>query len=673
MTNIKRLILLISLFGTMTTLMAQPIQKPKEDEDIVAVSNDYIKNEKVIFVKWFSTDYVPKEGYNVYRKLLAKNVWEKINAQPITIKQTLTPNLNFDTDEQSYWAASKKLKPEDHDKAGMIIGFSYLKSINNFDFSELLGMGYRDNTVEEGKQYRYMVKTIKAGKEVLVDSSMVIQQGPWSPDMPISKITALRKPKQIDFKFTVEHHKYYSLAIERKGVEGGFTARNKAPILIQKDENGNFPDVVFSDKPTHKDTSYTYLVYGVNYFGKRTQPSAEILVAKKDFDPPKPVTDVVYDQDTLDVKLSWQPAAEKEADLKGYDVYRSLHYDKDYEKVTPSLLAVSSTSYVDKLAEPGEYYYMIVAVDQSNNESNAAAIMADIRDVVAPAKPQGIQAIASEGMVKLTWTANAEKDLKGYLIYKSLVGKNTFVAVNGLPTKLNVYEEKMPKQVKNRFVYKVLAVDSTYNRSDYSDSVIVKLPDVVPPAVPVIKSIEVVSKGLKMEWLQSVDNDLTAYMLYRIDQQNKDKTPVLVDGNLPVAAKIYTDISAVKNHHYTYFLCARDSAGNKSALSTGYAYHWVDTKTVLKIKDFDVKLISKDKKAKITWAIEKDEHYKGCIVFRSFNNEEMVQLSGNLKDGLEFMDTKLSFGNYTYLLKLYDQLGNITKSSLVKITYLPEK
>jgi hypothetical protein len=229
--------------------------------------------------------------------------------------------------------------------------------------------------------------------------------------------------------------------------------------------------------------------------------------------------------------------------------------------------------------------------------------------------------------VKLTWNANGEKDLKGYLLFKSLVGKNTFVAVNGLPTKANYYEEKLPKQVKNIFVYKVLAVDSTFNRSKYSDSVIVKLPDVVPPAVPVIKSIVVASNGLKIEWLQSVDNDLMAYMLYRVEQTSKDKTPVLIDGNIAVSAKNFTDISAVKNNHYTYWVCAKDSAGNKSELSTAYAYHWVDTKTVLKIKDFEVKLIKKDKKAKITWAIEKDEHYKGCIVFRAFNNEDMKHLN----------------------------------------------
>lgn len=676
MKQYRYIILTLVLAAIANIAWAQPRQKPKEDEDIVVVSNDFIKNEKGILIKWFSTDFAPKEGYNVYRKLTSGNVWEKVTATPVIIQQTIPANLNFDTEEISYWNASKKLKPEEHDKAGMIIGFSYLKAINNFAFAELMGMAYKDNSVASGMEYKYMVKTIKGGKEILVDSSIAIQQGAWMPDLPITKITTERKRKEIDFKFKVEHHKYYSIDIERKalGSTDPFKPKNSAPILIQKDENGNFPDIVFSDKPVHKDTGYVYLVYGVNYFGKRTAASAEIQIQRKDFDPPKPVSDIQYDQDTLEVKLTWVPNAEKDDDLKGYEVYRSLYYDKEFEKVTPSLIPLTSNTYTDKVPQPGDYYYIVASVDKSNNEASSPAIMADIRDVVAPARPIGVKAVAEAGMVKLSWDANTEKDLKGYLVFKSLVGKNVYVAVNGEAIKTNYFEEKLPKQLKNRFVYRLLAVDTSFNRSKYSDSMVVKLPDLYPPATPIIKGISIEgNKGLKIEWLQSVDNDLSGYLLYRVDIKSKDKTPVLINDKIDVSAKNYIDNSALKNSQYTYAMISVDSSGNKSPLSEAYPFHWVDTKSKLQVKNFDVKLVEKEKKAKISWNIEKDEHYKGCIVFRAFNNGEMEQLSGNLNEVTEFVDTKLKEGNYTYLLKLYDKLGNITKSSLVKVILAPEK
>lgn len=669
----KNYYFIVLMLCTSLGLMAQPLKKPKEDEDIVVVSNDYINNGKTILVKWFSTDFVPKDGYNVYRKTGDSGPWEKINAQPIKLQQSKPANINLDSDEESYWNASKNLKEEDIPKAGMIIGFTYLKMINNFEFSELMGMAYRDNNVNEGGQYFYMVKTIKNGKEVIVDSSNVIQQGPWEADKPISKITTERKRKEIEFKFKVEHNRYYSIDYERKpnGV-GSFTARNKAPILIQRDENGNFPEIVFTDKPVHKDTAYAYIVYGVNYFGKRTKPSSELFVTKKDFDPPKPVVDVQYDQDTLDVKLTWKPSPEKDDDLKGFHVYRSLHYDKDYEKVTPSVIPSSATEYIDKVPQPGDYYYMIVAVDKSDNESGSAAIMADVRDVVAPKIPSGFKAIADSGKVKLSWNENVEKDLKGYLLFKSISGKDVFVQLNGDPIKVNYYEEKLPKQVKNRFVYKLIAVDSAFNRSKYSDSVTVKLPDIVAPAIPIIKDV-VGDKNLKISWLKSVDNDLEFYSVYRLDKKSKDKNPVLIAEKVSPSQTDFIDLTAQKNNSYNYYLLSVDSSGNKSVMSNPYPYTWVDTKSSLLIKDFDVKISSKDKKAKVTWKIEKDKDFKGCIVFRSFNGEGMVQLSGNLLDTDEYIDSKLKEGAYIYMLKLYDKLGNIVKSEEVKVILTLEK
>ena len=605
----------------LNSLLAFAQSSSKNDEDIVVVSNDYIANEKAILIKWFSTDYVPKEGYNVYRKLDQSSNWEKINQQPVILNQTKSANLKIDTEEENYWNLSKKLKTQDIPKAGFIIGITYLKMINSFDFSLLMGMAYRDNTVESGKSYKYMIKTIKNGKEILVDSSMAIKQGTWQPDSEIRKIVADRKKKEVDFKFKVEHHLYYALDVEKKAGNNPFKSLNKAPILLQKDENGQFSDIVYTDKPIHKDSAYSYKIYGVNYFGLRTLASSEISVAAKDFDPPKPVLEVLYDQDTLDVKLTWKPASETESDLKGYNVYRSEHYDKDYEKVNPSLIGTYALAYTDKVPNPGDYYYMITAVDKGENESNSVAIMANIKDVVAPARPFGIQAVAESGKVKISWFANTEKDLKGYLLFKSLAGNGMYVPVNGEPIKEFYYEEKLAKQVKNRFVYKVIAVDSSFNRSQFSDSVTVKLPDLFPPATPVIKDILVVDgKGLKIEWLQSVDNDLATYSIYRTDTKAKDQTPVLIAEKISKSKADYIDVTAIKNNNYSYYITAIDSSNNSSVQSTSFPFKWIDSKSHLKIKKIDVKLKELDKTARITWAIETDEQYIGCVLYRAYNN-----------------------------------------------------
>ena len=667
--NLKSIVFIFIIsFNLSFSTFAQKA-KPKEDEDIVAVSNDFIKNEKAILIKWFATDFVPKEGYNVYRKLANGGTWQKITNEPVKLMQTIPANLNIDSDEKPYWEGAKKIKPSDISKAGMLIGYSYIKAINSYDFALLMGMAYTDNSVEAGQEYVYMVKTIKNGKEVMVDSSSVIKQAPYEPEKGISKIGFERKKKQIELKFKIEQHRYYAIDVERKPAVGGeFKKRTAVPTLIQREENGDFPESPVIDKPIHKDTAYIYLVYGINYFGKRTKPSGEILVPKKDFDPPMPVEDVQYDADTLNVKLTWKPATEKDDDLAGYHVYRSLHYDKDFEKVTPALLKLDQLKFTDKVPAPGDYYYMVVSVDKGENESTAAAVMANVKDVVAPAIPLNFKAVADAGKVKLSWKYNTEKDLKGYIIYKALVGSNLYVSVNGDPFKDSVYTENLPKQVKNRFKYKIQTVDSTYNKSKFSDSVIVQMPDVNPPASINIHDIEIVDKkGLKIEWHKGVDNDLAKYALYRIDENNKEKTPVLITDKILPKEVEYVDITAKAHQNYNYFIIALDSAGNKSEPSNYFPFKWVDNKSLLKIKDFNVKLDKKDKSATLNWDIEKDANFHGSVVFRAFNGGDFSQLSGNLKENLQYLDKNLKVGEYVYLIKLYDKIGNITKSENIKI------
>ena len=666
--NLKSIVLITTIFNISFSSFAQKA-KPKEDEDIVVVSNDYIKNEKAILVKWFSTDFVPKEGYNVYRKLANGGNWQKINPNPVKLLQNIPPNLNIDSDNKPYWEGAKKLKPTDMDKAGLLIGYTYIKVINSYDFAQLMGMAYTDNTVDENQEYMYMVKTIKNGKEIIIDSSGVIKQAAYEPEKGISKISFERKKKQIELKFTIEHHRYYALDYERKPASGGeFKFRTKVPTLIQREENGEFHESPIIDKPIHKDTSYIYKVYGINYFGLRTKASAEIIVPKKDFDPPMPVQDVQYDADTLKVKLTWKPAAEKDDDLAGYHVYRSLHYDKDFERVTPALLKLDALSFIDKVPQPDDYYYMVVSVDKGENESTAAAVMANVKDVVAPSIPTNFKAVAEVGKVKLTWNYNKEKDLKGYVIYKAIVGSNQYVSVNGTPFKDSIFIEELPKQVKNRFKYKIQTVDSTYNRSKFSDSVIVQMPDVNPPASVNIHDIAIIDKkGLKIMWDRGVDNDLKNYILYRILDQSKANKPEIIAENIQPNQSEFIDVNTKPHQSYKYFIQAVDSAGNKSEPSNYFPFKWIDTKTILKINKFKASLNKKAKEALISWEIEKDANYHGCVVFRSFNSEEMTQLSGNLKENIEYLDKKLKVGEYAYLLKLYDKIGNITKSEIVKI------
>jgi hypothetical protein len=91
------------------------------------------------------------------------------------------------------------------------------------------------------------------------------------------------------------------------------------------------------------------------------------------------------------------------------------------------------------------------------------------RDTFPPARPKGLTALYTAGAVELVWTANSEKDLAGYYVYRRENGEQ--------PRKLN--KELLPTPILRDasvppghiYFYQVTAVDLSNNESQASEEV----------------------------------------------------------------------------------------------------------------------------------------------------------------------------------------------------------
>jgi fibronectin type 3 domain-containing protein len=91
------------------------------------------------------------------------------------------------------------------------------------------------------------------------------------------------------------------------------------------------------------------------------------------------------------------------------------------------------------------------------------------RDIFPPARPTGLTALYTSGAVELVWTANSEKDLAGYYVYRRENGEK--------PKKLN--EELLQTPILrdasvepgHTYFYQVTAVDLSKNESQPSGEV----------------------------------------------------------------------------------------------------------------------------------------------------------------------------------------------------------
>ncbi|MBE0433707.1 hypothetical protein IBX73_09630, partial [candidate division WOR-3 bacterium] len=128
------------------------------------------------------------------------------------------------------------------------------------------------------------------------------------------------------------------------------------------------PITTFIDSTILFDTTYYYVVTAVDTCDNESEYSNEAVVVIPDTTPPSAPTNLAatYDSMSQSISLSW--TAPSDPDIKLYRLYRSEisgYYGMPLDSVT-----AATTTAVDSAIMLGKtYYYVVTALDSSNNES----------------------------------------------------------------------------------------------------------------------------------------------------------------------------------------------------------------------------------------------------------------------------------------------------------------
>ena len=228
---------------------------------------------------------------------------------------------------------------------------------------------------------------------------------------------------------------------------------------------------------------YSYRVQAVNRRGVVGARSAEVSV---DFTlaPPPPVGLVAVAGDGV-VNLTWQPpggpAPAGAPTPRGYNIYRGLQS----EAFAPQPInagPVVETQFRDAAVEnETTYYYMVRGVGGERppwrESTNSNEVSATPEDLTPPAPPQGLVAIPAPGVVSLSWSANPEPDLLGYLVYRLEPPVLTPVRLTDAPVQTTTFTARTVRAGAS-YIYTVTAVDRSPRRNESAPSaeVTVNLP-----------------------------------------------------------------------------------------------------------------------------------------------------------------------------------------------------
>ena len=437
--------------------------------------------------------------------------------------------------------------------------FALYAADKDFQIAKKAGLGFEDTTAKTNEKYAYRISSNVPETELGIDyGGIFLGLKEYEPLPKPMDFTAhfTDNSTMLSWNFKTLAHAYGSYYVERSTDKVKFERITEKPYTSLNQKNANNNRIFYVDSIANN-TSYSYRIQGISPFGELS-PYSDIVTGKsKALLKYAPHLTVKEFKDDTTVNLIWEFPEEGNNDISGFELKRSDEDDDKYTTVLKNIPAKSRNVVYNKLSPTN--YFTITAIGKNGNSRTSFPMLVQPVDSIPPAKPIGLKGVIdSLGVVKLTWTHNKEKDLLGYRIYRGNVAEEEFSQITISPSEPNTYEDKvLIKNLNPKVYYKIIAVDYRYNMSEYSETLILKKPDVIPPASPVFIKYEIKEGAIFLEWANSQSEDVALHQLYRKEDDQKEWKLVLETKN---KEEKFQDKTALEGHTYTYAIFAKDES-----------------------------------------------------------------------------------------------------------------
>lgn len=535
-------------------------------------------------------------------------------------------------------------------------GFSLLTADLDKEAAEAQGLYYylpqdTTNTYIDYRIYIYAPKENYSSDTAIVSSPLDLSKEMFPPEL-----LAKGKDGAIELKWKGmasyrANRKYTAYHIERSVDNKNFSRLTDVPFMnTGASRINNSKYTVYIDS-VENDRTYTYRVIGVDAFADISAPSEVVSVSALDLTPPDAVSDfTITELSGEKLKLQWKwNGSDKlsNSDVAGFNIYRSYGKKKDYVKLNDNILSPNKRSFVDDNPDIRRLnFYYVESVDVNGNAAKSLINYNQIVDVTPPQSPTNLTAeIDTNGMVLLQWSAPKDDDIQGYEIFFSNSAKNRFSKINAPIVSETFFVDSITLETLTKNIhYKVVAVDYNFNRSEHSEYVSAKRPDIVPPATSIFTKYEVSPEGIYFEWLPSSSNDVSAI---RLDRRTADTDWKVMD-SFDSKLLQYMDRDVSEGILYIYRLVTEDDAGNVSYNS--------DPLKLEALKSFYLPMfhavsVEKNKgKLVLNWEYDPNNIHE-FVIYRKEGQEPMRTLK-RLKEVNMYIDATAKEGKqYRYAIK----------------------
>jgi fibronectin type 3 domain-containing protein len=555
--------------------------------------------------------------------------------------------------------------------------------------AELLGRAFLDTTAAPGAEYEYRIAyTDREGKETGRTARARIRVAPTTPPAP-SGVTAEAGDRSVTIRWEFPQYRgdprdvvvgFHIYRTERTTGAAGAPAAGQPPIRLTRVpilRNDAAPRI-FHDGEAANDVAYHYELRAVDLAGREGAAARSPLVTPRDRTAPAIPQELTTEPGDGFVRLTWR--LNTEPDLAGYFVERSLGLELPFKRLNTEPLRPFEPFWTDRTALGGTpYFYRIVAIDRSGNESRPGnAIAALPFDRTPPAPPAGTTAAARERRLEIRWRPSPSADVKGYYIYRG-ENRTGLVRLVEQPIAATTFADSgfasdglLPGA---RYTIAISAVDHAYNEAEL-DFAEVAIPDDEPPRPPTGLIVENVhGRYAEIRWSPSPSLDVGEYLLTRRGEGTGTgggaggaggaavtigRAPLGGVGSAHPAS--LRDTTLVRGERYTYSLIAIDTAGNASAAATA-AFHFTEAVPPPAPRHAAAAPRAGGAGNEIRWERVVDKELAGYHVYRALvPTGTYERLTTEPVAGISFVDPQ-GLPEHYYRVRAVDRSGNLSAPS----------
>ena len=547
--------------------------------------------------------------------------------------------------------------------------FALIAAEQNYEAAKLAGWAIEDHSTKPGEKYLYTVSVA-----IPLESSIKIKVGSVyaSPDL----YEELPKPiglagvfgdghVTLSWNFDLLQNTYSHYVVERSKDPIDFERLNGVPLFNAQESKKSKQVSLFYTDSISNNITYYYRVKGKTAFDE-TGPGSDILVGKavKELGFVPRIYKKVIPTDNKAI-IYWEFDKKGEDHISGFELRRSNSDKGPYTTVKTGIPSKVRETTFEGLQRSN--YFTIVAMGIHGVESESFPALVQPVDSTPPAPPVGLMGtMDTMGIVRLRWQKNIEDDLGGYRILRSNNPTLEYSEVTAEPFSSELYADTVPvRNLNNKIYYKIQSEDQRYNRSGFSEVLIVDKPDMIPPSSPVLKNYRVTEEGIRLVWIPSSSSDVAGHLIYRKNGQEPSALWQKVFESSSPLDTLFIDKPNLSRDIYSYTVVAKDSAGLESEPSNPLTAVWSGKNLEEDDINFSGTVNRELRFINLTWKVKNQEvvEYRlyrgkdgnGLRLFKTLHgdtkgyNDKDLEVSTEYKYGLQII---LSGGRTSLVKKL---------------------